>query len=49
MRRAETITRLAARETGQTEAFLSAQEAWPAPTFDELAKDLSPLREAPDA
>jgi hypothetical protein len=31
----------------QTEAFLSARDAWPAPTFDEVAADLSALREIP--
>jgi hypothetical protein len=33
----------------QTEAFLSAHEAWPAPTFDEVGEELPALREAPDA
>jgi len=28
----------------QTEAFLSAHEAWPAPTFDEVGEDIAAVR-----
>jgi hypothetical protein len=45
--RAEVGLLLAHESTWETEAFLSAHAAWPAPTFDEIAEDLSALREAP--
>jgi hypothetical protein len=31
----------------QTEAFLSTHDAWPTPTFDEIAEDLFTLRSTP--
>jgi hypothetical protein len=45
--RAEIGLLLGHESTRETEAFLSAHAAWPAPTFDEVAADLSALREAP--
>jgi len=45
--RAEVGLLLAHESTWKTEDFLSAHAAWPAPTFDEIAEDLSALREAP--
>jgi hypothetical protein len=45
--RAEVGLLLAHESTWETEDFLAAHAAWPAPTFDEIAEDLSALREAP--
>lgn len=47
--RAEVGLLLAHESTWETEDFLSTHAAWPAPTFDEIAEDLSAHRVRPAA
>jgi hypothetical protein len=46
--RAEVGQRLGHKTNWDTDSFLSKHNAWPAPTFDEVTRDLDGLAEVPE-